>query len=82
LSQLYSKQIISGYLEWSINERKVKGYSLGCDLRLLAASHASAPRLMHSVDFSWFKPLLNSLPIEPKSELKEAEGIESVSNIR
>jgi hypothetical protein len=74
LSQLIQKQIISGYLEWSINERKVKGYSLGCDLRLLAAAMRQHPSYA-SVDFSWFKPLLNSLPIEPKSELKKRKAL-------
>ena len=70
LPQLVEKQILSAYLEWSINERRVKGYPLQCALRLLSAAMRQHPTYS-SLDLSWFKPMLDSLPTEPESELKK-----------
>jgi len=58
-----------GYLEWSINERRVKGYPLQC-ASSAQRSDASASNIF-VLDLSWFKPMLDSLPTEPESELKK-----------
>ena len=73
LKQLVQKQLVTGYVEWRINVRKVKGYGLGCGLRLMSAAMRQHPSFT-STDFSWFKPLLDSIPIEPESELRRRKA--------
>lgn len=63
LHQLVLKPIVGGYLEFSINERKVKGDSLLRNLRLLHAALRYHPAYS-DMDFSWIKPLMNSIPVE------------------
>jgi integrase len=70
LPQLVQKPIVSGYLEWSINERKVKGDSLLRNLRLLHAAMRYHPSYS-DIDFSWIKPLMNSIPVESAEERKK-----------
>jgi hypothetical protein len=60
-------------VEWSINVRRVKGRSLLFPLRLLSAAMRQHPSYK-SVDLNWFKPLIGTLPIEPKSELKKRKA--------
>ncbi|MGO9083681.1 MAG: hypothetical protein ACLQBK_00505 [Candidatus Sulfotelmatobacter sp.] len=73
LPQLVREEIVSSYLEWRINERRVKGYGIRCALRLLSAAMRQHPSYK-SMDFGWFKPLLNSIPIEPKAEVKKRKA--------
>jgi integrase len=73
LSQVVTEQIVGGFVEWSINVRRVKGRSLLFPLRLLSAAMRQHPSYK-SVDLNWFKPLIGTLPIEPKSELKKRKA--------
>ena len=73
LPLLVQSQIISGYVQWAINERKVKGYCLRNSLGLLSAAMHQHPSYA-SVDLRWFKPLLDSLPMERKSESKRRKA--------
>lgn len=73
LSQLISKPLINSYIEWSINERKVKGYSLLVPLSLLFAAMRQHPQYK-SADLMWFRALLNSLPLEHASELRRRKA--------
>jgi hypothetical protein len=69
-SLLVQKPIIGGFIEWCINEREVKGQTLQRNLRLLAAvfnQHSA----YSSEDRTWFKPLLDGIPIEPESVTKK-----------
>jgi integrase len=67
LPQLVRKEIISDYLAWCINERKVKGRTLQIHL-----GHLEFAMRQHSaytsLDLKWFKEILDRLPIEPESE--------------
>jgi integrase len=67
LPQLFQARIVTEYLEWSINERKVKGCSLQSSLRRLFTAMHQHPKYS-SINFSWFKPLMAGLPVEPMSE--------------
>jgi integrase len=73
LSQVVTEQIVGGFVEWSINVRQVKGRSLLFHLRLLSAAIRQHPSYK-SLDLNWFKPLIDALPIEPKSELKKRKA--------
>lgn len=73
LPQLLRQEIIGGYIEWCINERGVKGQTLQRNLRLVAAVLNQHPSY-RSVDQKWFKPLLESIPLEPDSDLKKRKA--------
>lgn len=73
LEQLVQKGIVSSYLEWGINERKMGGYGLQCGLRLLFAAMRSYPELK-GTDFSWWKSLHDSIPVELESERRRRKA--------
>lgn len=73
LPELIQKSIVSGYMEWSVNVRKVKAYGLQSSLGLVLAAMHQHPSYS-SVDLSWFKPLLDSLPAEPRSEMQKRKA--------
>ena len=73
LSQLVQEQVISGYSEWCINERKHDGYAFQCSLRLLSAAMRQHPSYA-SIDFSWFKPLVDSIPVVSEAEVKKRKA--------
>ena len=73
LSELVRKQIVGGFAEWRINERKAKGQTLQRNLRLLCAAMHQHP-LYETLDLKWFKALLDGLPIEPKSQTKKRKA--------
>src|ERR1017187_1568795 len=73
LSQVVQKQTVDEYAEWCINVREVKGETIYHNLRLLSAAMLQHPAYK-SLDLTWFKLLLESIPREPKSELKERKA--------
>lgn len=73
LPDVVQERIVMEFLEWCINERKVKAYSLASALRLLAAAMRQYPPYK-SIDFNWFKPLLDSIPTEPEFELRKRKA--------
>jgi integrase len=73
LSEVVRERIVGAYAEFCVNERKVRGGSLQHNLRLLSATMQQHPGYK-SMDFSWFKPLMDGLPVEPKSELKKRKS--------
>jgi len=73
LKQLVREEIISAYVEWCINERKVKGYPLQCSLGALCAAMRQNPSYS-SIDLSWIRPLLDSIPVEPESKLRKRKA--------
>lgn len=73
LPQLAQERIIGGYIEWCINERQVKGRTLQRDLRLFSAAVNQHPSYK-SMDLTWFRPLLDGIPIESESELKKRKA--------
>lgn len=67
LLQLAQLDFVSDYVSWCINERGVKGVTLRTHLGRLDVAMRQHPSYK-SLDLSWFKPLLESLPVEPESE--------------
>ena len=73
LSQVVQEQIVGGFVEWSINVRQVQGASLHYGLGLIFAAMRQHPSYK-SMDLSWFKPLIEELPLEPRSELRKRKA--------
>ena len=73
LSELVQKTLVEGFLEWAINERGIKGRSIQPRLGMLAAAMKNHPSYV-SRDFSWFKPLIDSIPLEDDSERKRRKA--------
>jgi integrase len=70
LSDLIQKPIVGAFVEWSMNERKVKGDNLKRNLSLVSAALAQHP-VHKSLDLSWFRPLIDSIPAAPRSEARQ-----------
>lgn len=73
LAELIQEQTIGELVEWSINERKVKGQSLQVNLGTLCAAMHQHPAYK-SMDLTWFRPLLDGIPMERESELKRRKA--------
>ena len=73
VADLVRREIVGGFAEWSMNERRVAGDSLLRNFRLLFAALSQHPSF-NSLDLSWTKRFLGSLPTEPKSELKKRKA--------
>jgi integrase len=73
LAQLVQKSIVTGFAEWCLNVREIKPQSVHHNLRVISAIMRQYPTF-DSLDFSWFKLILDSLPTEPKSELKNRKA--------
>jgi integrase len=71
--QLVQEQFVGGFTDWCINTREVKGESLRGLLRLLSAALHQHPSYK-SMDLNWFKPLLDGLPTESKSESRKRKA--------
>ncbi|HUN86140.1 MAG TPA: tyrosine-type recombinase/integrase [Terracidiphilus sp.] len=73
-AQLIERTVIEGFVEWSINERGVKGLSIKPRIGMIAAVVKSHPRFAGQ-DFSWFKTLADSIPLEDESERKKRKAL-------
>jgi len=69
LEQLIQKQVIGGYISWCINEQKLKGGPLVTQLAAVLAAVSKHPAYK-GMDLSWYRPLLNSIPIDSYDEIK------------
>ena len=86
LEQLVTREVVGGYVEWSLNERRVKGRSLMLNLSHLYGAMKQHPSYA-PLDFKWLKTLLDEIPLETDSERRqrkaekflEYEVIESIS---
>lgn len=67
LSQLVTKEIVSEYMAWCINEREVAGRTLQTHLGVLEFAMRQHPAYS-SLDFKWFREFLDRLPVESESE--------------
>ena len=73
LSTLVRPNVIGTFCEWCMAERKVKGQTLRGSLVLLAAL-LRQHKAYSALDISWFKPLLDTLPLESKAVLKQRKA--------
>ena len=69
LAQLVQKEIVSGFIEWCMTAREVKGQTLQRNLRLIPAALRYHPA-HRAIDISWFKPVLDGITVEDESELE------------
>jgi integrase len=70
MQDLMTKENVTGYVEWAINERRNSGLSMQTHMGLLHAALRQFPAFS-SMDLSWFPPLIDSLPVESDSERKK-----------
>jgi integrase len=69
LEQLLQKRIVSGFSTWCINEQKLKGRPLFGQLAHLLAAVSKHPD-HKALELSWFRPLLDTIPIEGYETVK------------
>ena len=69
LEQLLQKQIVGGFVKWSINVQKVLGKPLASQFGCILVAVQQHPN-HQSLDLSWFRPLLKTIPIEPYDAVK------------
>ena len=74
LSQLIQKEIVGGYVAWCMNVREVKGQTLQRNLRLIPAALRHHP-VHTSLDIAWFQPLMDRIPAEDESEVKQRKAL-------
>lgn len=73
LAELLKKEIVEGFVEWAINERGLKGWSVKHKLVMIAAV-VLHHRSYSSQDLSWFRQLTDGIPIEDASARKERKA--------
>jgi integrase len=78
LHDLIQQDNVEGFIEWKINERHVKGRSLQIGLAGILAIVKHHP-IFRGQDFTWFKALLDSIPLEDDSERKKRKALKYVS---
>jgi hypothetical protein len=78
LSELVQERIVGGFIEWSINIRKVKGRRLRRNLSLISAAMRQHPSY-RSLDLRWFKILLDGLTLERSDALKKRKAVKYVA---
>lgn len=76
--ELIQQDRIEGFVEWAINERKIKGHSLKVQLGFVLAIVKYHP-IFAGQDYAWFKKLIDSIPLEDDSERKKRKATKYVS---
>ena len=72
-TDLVQRHYVEGFVEWVINERGMKGRSIKSRIGMIAAIVKYHPAYA-SQDYSWFKPLTDSIPLEDDSEQKKRKA--------
>ena len=78
LSDLLQQDYLEGFIEWAMNERRVKGRSIQGRLAGILAIVKHHP-MFAGKDYTWFKALIDSIPIEDESEIKKRKASKYVS---
>lgn len=73
LPQLIQKPIISEYVAWCVNERKIQGAPFVCKLAAILAAVSQYPT-SKGLDLTWFKPLLNTIPCGSYEDVKSRKA--------
>jgi integrase len=77
LSELIQPENIEGFIEWMLNERNLKGQSLEGRLASVLAIVKYHP-MFGGQDFTWFKTLIDGIPVEDDSERKKRKAAKYV----
>ena len=70
LPELVTPDAVSAFINWWINVRKSKARSLEVKLGVLCAALKQHP-YYKGKDFTWFDQLIQGIPAEPESQLRE-----------
>jgi len=73
LLDLIQQDHVEGFIEWTLNDRHVKGASVHRRLSGVLAIVKYHPMFVGQ-DFTWFKTLLDSIPVEDPSERKKRKA--------
>jgi integrase len=73
VTELLQKDLVEAFVEWAINERGIKGWSIKFKLVTIVAVVNHHPSF-RSQDFSWLKILVDSIPLEDESERKQRKA--------
>ncbi|HWR13531.1 MAG TPA: site-specific integrase [Terriglobales bacterium] len=69
LEQLIRKSTVAGFISWCINEQKIQGRPLVSELSSVLAAVSKHPA-HRAIEVSWFRPLLEAVPIETYEDVK------------
>jgi integrase len=70
IKDLVSEEIVTSYVHWYINVRKLNRSPLRSRIKLLAAAVHQHPQYKNH-DWSWFPPLIASIPDDRRSEAED-----------
>ncbi len=70
---MVQKHLVESFVEWLLNDRKIMGRSLVGRLGGIYAVLKYHPSYC-AIDYSWFKPLLDSITLEDESEIKKRKA--------
>jgi integrase len=73
LAQLVTKKSVASFINWSLNERRLKSGPFASNLRLLCAAMRWNPKYKGH-DFGWFRTLLSEIQPDPESEKRERKA--------
>jgi hypothetical protein len=73
IRQLFQRPVVSRYISWSINAQKVQGGPFSTLLASVLAALSKHPA-HQSLDLSWFRPLLQTIPVGEYEEVKERKA--------
>lgn len=73
IEDLVRRETVGGYVEWNINERKVKGGPLQRKFGRLWSALRHHPKY-RSLDWGWLRRLADGIPIEHDSEIRKRKA--------
>lgn len=73
ISRLFQKPIVGSYVSWCINDQKVQGGPFSTLLASVLAALSKHPA-HQSLDLSWYRPLLETIPVNSYEEVKERKA--------
>jgi integrase len=75
--EILQKHLVEGFVEWAINERGIKGNSIEHRIAQIYAMVKYHPAYVNT-DYTWFKPLIDGIPLEDASERKKRKATKFV----
>jgi len=66
-----ANEIVNKYIDWGINRRELSGQTIRARLSLIGAALRQHPQYKAEADISWLKEVLESIPVETETELRE-----------
>lgn len=73
LKDMVQKHYVEGFIEWAFDVRHVKGRTVQLAIARLAACVKYHPAYSDR-DWTWLKPLIDSIPLEDEAEIKKRKA--------